>query len=55
MTGRDIFKEVGRRWQSLTAEEKLVYKERAKTDTARLADSQKKSDDTTSAYTDGEL
>ena len=41
MTGRGIFnKEVSRRWQSLTAEEKLVYKERAKTDTARLADSQ---------------
>ena len=36
MTGGDIFKEVGRRWQSLTAEEKLVYKERAKTDTLRV-------------------
>jgi hypothetical protein len=42
MTGSERFnKEAGRRWQSLTAEEKLVYKSRVNpTDSLKLADLQ---------------
>eukprot|EP01036_Dinobryon_divergens_P028804 gene28804-37811_t len=39
ITAADRFKEIGRRWQSLTAEEKLAYKRRVNpTDNSKLAD-----------------